>query len=376
MVLKKICLSVYVFLLAGIAAFAQEGFELVGKVIDRETHEPLPYCAILNKLSGTFTITNVNGEFRLNRVKAVDTIQISTIGFEPASIAAGDIKQRGEIALAPRSIEVEEVVVRGVNPKKYMSKVYGKIVETFPSQYPTFDGIYRRQLLEDGRYVFLGECEVACRNRKKHRNSPKVSVVQATATINKTYNENVFFVTLYTNLILYPQFYFFTDDTKWKFLGSKVSEDGLSEVYVLAYTALQKGEVVEEGTVCVSSQDDAVLRVERHLAARGNLINKHNKFQVADDGITILYKYKKIDSSKYALYYSRCEWSFKLIETGKGVHEYTMVNDFLVTSYDSRRKRINKDASVNPFKIAKEMKTVAVSELKHLIPDYALDQTE
>ena len=193
MVLKKIFLSVYVFLLAGVAAFAQEGFELVGKVIDRETHEPLPYCAILNKSSGTFTITNVNGEFRLNWVKAVDTIQISTIGFEPASIAAGGVKQHGEIALASRSIEVEEVVVRGVNPKKYMSKVYGKIVETFPSQYPTFDGIYRRQLLEDGRYVFLGECEVACRNRKKHRNSPKVSVVQATATINKTYNENVFF---------------------------------------------------------------------------------------------------------------------------------------------------------------------------------------
>ena len=40
MVLKKICLSVYVFLLAGVAAFAQEGFELVGKVIDRETTNP------------------------------------------------------------------------------------------------------------------------------------------------------------------------------------------------------------------------------------------------------------------------------------------------------------------------------------------------
>lgn len=52
------------------------------------------------------------------------------------------------------------------------------------------------------------------------------------------------------------------------------------------------------------------------------------------------------------------------------------MNDLLVTDYKSKENRINGNASKNPFKLARETRTVAVSELKHLIPDYALDQTE
>lgn len=380
MVLKKICLSVYVFLLAGIAAFAQEGFELVGKVIDRETHEPLPYCAILNKSSGTFTITNVNGEFRLNRVKAVDTIQISTIGFEPASIAAGDIKQRGEIALAPRSIEVEEVVVRGVNPKKYLSRVCGKMSKNFPAEYPTFDGIYRRQLLEDGRYVFLGECEVACRNTKAYETAPKVSVGQAYMTVNKADNKNVFSTALSSDLFLYPPYEYlfgekFRDRLKWEFLGTKAGENGSSEVYVFSYAHEQGGRLVDEGKIYVDAQDSAVLRVDLKLYGEDVEYRFPRKIQLTGMRATVTHKYKKMNDGKYVLSYSR-SWCTFTFSSKKGAHEYTIVNDLLVTDYKSKENRINGNASKNPFKLARETRTVAVSELKHLIPDYALDQTE
>ena len=380
MVLKKICLSVYVFLLAGIAAFAQEGFELVGKVIDRETHEPLPYCAILNKSSGTFTITNVNGEFRLNRVKTEDTIQISMMGFEPASIAAGGVKQRGEIALAPRSIEVEEVVVRGIDSKKYLSRVYDKMSENFPAEYPTFDGIYRRQLLEDGRYVFLGECEVACRNTKAYETAPKVSVGQAYMTVNKADNKNVFSTALSSNLFLYPPYEYlfgekFRDRLRWEFLGTKAGENGSSEVYVFSYAHEQGGRLVDEGKIYVDAQDSAVLRVDLKLYGEDVKYRFPRRIQLTGMRATVTHTYKKMNDGKYALSYSRSWCTFKF-SSKKGAHEYTIVNDLLVTDYKSKEHRINGNASKNPFKLARETRTVAVSELKHLIPDYALDQPE
>lgn len=103
-----------------------------------------------------------------------------------------------------------------------------------------------------------------------------------------------------------------------------------------------------KGKIYVDAQDSAVLRVDLKLYG---------------------------EDVKYVLSYSR-SWCILKFSSKRGAHEYTIVNDLLVTDYKSKENRINGNASKNPFKLARETKTVAVSELKHLIPDYALDQTE
>ncbi|TFH93884.1 carboxypeptidase-like regulatory domain-containing protein, partial [Porphyromonas levii] len=197
MITRRKLLGIWIFLLTSTAVFAQEKLELVGRVIDKETQEPLPYCTILNKSNKKISITNVNGDFRLEQVNDFDTIKISMVGFEQANIIASNISKHKIVELSPSTIMLDEVIVRSLDFKKYIPKVYNKIEENFPAKYPTFDGIYRKQLLEDGKYVFLGECEISCRNTKKYRNSPKVYIGQTYATVNKTHNAKRVFLTLY-----------------------------------------------------------------------------------------------------------------------------------------------------------------------------------
>lgn len=71
--MNRILLSTCLSLLSLSMVFAQEKSALMGKVIDKETHEPLSYCTILNKSNNTFTVANVNGDFRLSEVNASDT---------------------------------------------------------------------------------------------------------------------------------------------------------------------------------------------------------------------------------------------------------------------------------------------------------------
>lgn len=131
-------------------------------------------------------------------------IRIFMVGFEELNALASEISARETVELSPNTILLDELVVTSIDVKTYIPSVYHNIAETFLSKYPVFDGIYRKQLLEDGKYVFLGECEVSCRNTKKYRNAPKVTIGQTYATVNKTYNANNIYLTLYSNLILYP----------------------------------------------------------------------------------------------------------------------------------------------------------------------------
>lgn len=377
MITRRKLLGIWIFLLTSTAVFAQEKLELVGRVIDKETQEPLPYCTILNKSNKKISITNVNGDFRLGQVNDFDTIKISMVGFEQANIIASNISKHKIVELSPSTIMLDEVIVRSLDFKKYIPKVYNKIEENFPAKYPTFDGIYRKQLLEDGKYVFLGECEISCKNTKKYRNSPKVYIGQTYATVNKTHNAKKVFLTLYSNLILYPYLYFITDvpesNVEWKFLDTKINEDESSEVYIFSYK-IRKGEkVVEDGTVQINALDDAVLRVDRNLYPEDNFISSLKDFQLLNNKMAVVYKYKKNEEGNYVLNYSRSEWSFKFAETEDEMHEYILTNDFLVTNYNSKHKRISTNASIDPFKKAKEIKVVDISKLKHLIPDYELD---
>lgn len=160
---------------------------------------------------------------------------------------------------------------------------------------------------------------------------------------------------------------------EWKFLDSKIKEDKSSEVYVFSYKSIKEGKVIEDGTVQINALDDAILRVDRNLYPEDNFISSLKDFQLLNNKMAVVYKYKKIGGGNYVLNYSRSEWSFKFAETEDEMHEYILTNDFLVTNYESKQKKIRTNASIDPFKVAKEIKIVDISELKHLIPDYELD---
>lgn len=153
-----------------------------------------------------------------------------------------------------------------------------------------------------------------------------------------------------------------------------MNEDESSEVYIFSFKIREKERLVEEGTVQVNASDYAILRVDRTLYKEDNFAGGLPEgSQLVDNKINTVCKYKKIEAGRYALSYSGSEWMFKFAMPEGEMHTYTLTNDFLVTDYNSEHKRIMENASVYPFKIAKNIKIVDMSELKHLVPDYEFE---
>jgi TonB-dependent starch-binding outer membrane protein SusC len=87
-------------------------FELRGKVVDRETREPIPGVTVFipetNPLIGS--VTNKEGFFRLQVPSDFSTVQISCIGYESQSFKSRK-GNKNTIELNPDNLELEEVVI-------------------------------------------------------------------------------------------------------------------------------------------------------------------------------------------------------------------------------------------------------------------------
>lgn len=112
--MKKNLLTV-LFTLLSVWAFAQTG-SISGKVTDGDSYEPLPGANILIKGTSLGTISDINGEFKIDQLNPGNyLLEISFIGYEPnesfVTVRAGKNMTIGEIKLKPSTIGLQEVMV-------------------------------------------------------------------------------------------------------------------------------------------------------------------------------------------------------------------------------------------------------------------------
>ena len=105
--------------------------ELSGQVVDAQTMKPLPYVniGILNR--GVGTVTDTEGEFRLDvKEKFNDTLRISMVGYRPIEMLMEEIKGGKK----PLSIQMEERISTlneiVVTAKAYKKKTLGNKTES------------------------------------------------------------------------------------------------------------------------------------------------------------------------------------------------------------------------------------------------------
>ncbi|MCF0197414.1 MAG: carboxypeptidase-like regulatory domain-containing protein, partial [Bacteroidaceae bacterium] len=100
--------------------------EVVGKVVDAETGEPLPYASIyVNPNTGT--LTNPDGNFKLH-IKDVDgdaSLRITYVGYE--SVVTKSSAFNGVLRLKPLSTSLGAVTVRGVKTLEYIKEVIDQL---------------------------------------------------------------------------------------------------------------------------------------------------------------------------------------------------------------------------------------------------------
>ncbi|MGB3196916.1 MAG: carboxypeptidase-like regulatory domain-containing protein [Saprospiraceae bacterium] len=89
----------------------QNHIEIEGKILDKETKEPIPFANIYNKSSKKGTISNADGYFRILINEVTDTITISFIGYKEQIIKIKADKKNYLIYLEVNILVLNEVTV-------------------------------------------------------------------------------------------------------------------------------------------------------------------------------------------------------------------------------------------------------------------------
>lgn len=107
-------LKVGIFLLLISASGLRAQMTIVtGKVIDKETKEPMPFANLVFKGTKTGATTDINGNYKIETYYASDSLIASFIGYVPqAKKIKKDIKQVVNFELSTSSVIMEEFVVK------------------------------------------------------------------------------------------------------------------------------------------------------------------------------------------------------------------------------------------------------------------------
>ena len=130
-----------------------------GTVLDVQTREPIPFCTIvLGSNSTNGTIANVNGDYIINNAQQFDSIAFSAVGYERKAFSVAQLMQDATVMLQPRIYQISEIVVKPINIDSLLQELRSKVLESYPNPYPVLGGVYRKQMVENGKLAFLGEC--------------------------------------------------------------------------------------------------------------------------------------------------------------------------------------------------------------------------
>jgi hypothetical protein len=120
----KLFVFIVLFVLSSVQVMAQQG-QLSGRVIDSQTHQPLPGANIIatnerDSLEKRFTTTDTEGQFVLKGVRdASYRLSVSFLGYKKSSqnvVATGSQQQLPPISMEAQSEKLGDVTVTGTTP--------------------------------------------------------------------------------------------------------------------------------------------------------------------------------------------------------------------------------------------------------------------
>ena len=341
-----------------------------GTVYDAQTSETIPFCTIvLGKNSTNGTIANANGDYVVNDVQNNDSIAFSAVGYERKVFSSAQLIQDATVMLNPRVYQIDEVVVKPINIDTLIQHIKSKMLESCPHPYPVLGGVYRKQIVEEGKLSFLGECEVYCSNKiVKGVSQERVSTQNILLTKNTAIFGRFFFPRVSNCAKFYEAYrWIFYQLNNWTLNEISTSEDGQSPVYVLCATDAYSQTI----TIHYHVNDNAILWME--LLYKGDTTKPWKKSisgaKLYRNPWKLYFKYSKNSHGKYVLKYSRVEMDMTLDRNKGSLVNCVYTMDYLVTNDNVTDIIPDRKPNYDPFEKAKG-KVVEQSELRVIPPDY------
>lgn len=204
---------------------AQEAFtEYQGKVLDKETKDPLVFVSLAIQNSNISTVTNTEGDFTLKVPDAFkdETLIISLLGYEQSEVSLNSlVGVKGKILLTPRVTELSEVnVLAFTNAETLVRKVFEDKIENSTDKLLLMTAFYRETIKKRNRNVSLTEAVVNV-YKQPYSNKSKDVIALHKARKSTDYKrldtvalklQGGPFSTLYLDVMKYPE-YIFNDET-------------------------------------------------------------------------------------------------------------------------------------------------------------------
>ena len=190
----KLLVHTVLFVLLSTLSMAQGRITVSGKIIDSETHEPLPFASIGIKGKSLSTISNLQGEFDfhipgdyLNEI-----FTINMLGYVDIYTTVGSLMQRDSLIFAMEKAAqlLDEVVVRdSMKAEEIIFIALNRIEQNHPENPYIMEGFYRDLKKMGGTYFSLLEAAVKIYDkdyeepRNKYRLREKVALAEVRKSI-------------------------------------------------------------------------------------------------------------------------------------------------------------------------------------------------
>lgn len=134
---------------------AEEYLTVEGKILDKYNDQPIPFATVGIPEVAIGTVTNQNGEFRFRFPDSLRqaTLRFTHIGYLSYEVEAGLLAGKHQrLALEPKVISLQEVVVRVVNPEKVLDDMLFNRRQNYANK-PVYQTAFYREGVRDKKEI-------------------------------------------------------------------------------------------------------------------------------------------------------------------------------------------------------------------------------
>ena len=148
-------LGLILLLLVPMVALAQQT-TVGGTVVDEKTGRPLPQVSV--SAGRVSVVTNEDGAFILKLTDAPKSITVSHLGYNTRKIYLESGKTESmKIRMTPRSILLQEIVVRTAHPRDLVDIAISKIPDNYSRKPELLKCFYRETAMKRKRFIYVAE---------------------------------------------------------------------------------------------------------------------------------------------------------------------------------------------------------------------------
>ena len=150
--------SVVLFLLMSVGAWAQQRLVLSGKVVDDKTGERIAQANVSVGGTNMAVVTNDDGFFTLKVDDGHESIVVSHIGYQSRRLKVADAQANNlTVRLKPTAVPLREVVVWTENPRELVSIAIRKIPKNYSNRPELYNCFYRETAMKRQHFIYVAE---------------------------------------------------------------------------------------------------------------------------------------------------------------------------------------------------------------------------